>query len=657
MDRNIHKALAPMYAFVVIACVLLLARRYVTAAIVVTSIGIVLLLLSFLLLRRYSKRSTRMMDDVFNYNSSVSTKLVNSINIPCLLFNGEGEVVWRNEAMAEIFDGAEIAKILPALNPRQPASAVSYEARGKKYQLINMPAERGGEAVSLTFQYWLDRTEALHYARLYDEQRPTIMLAYIDNYDELNADKDFQRGTVLSAVEKQISRFVSGIGGVYRRYDTARFFIVVDSGRIDELEAQKFELLDSVREIRTGTKLSATLSIAVGVADRLASSDEASRLAMELALGRGGDQAVVKRGSNYSFYGSARQNAVTRHSKVKVRLFSKALKQLLDSSSEVFIMGHKFPDMDCIGAAVGLARCANDVRCVPYIILEQSNAAIENSIKLLQDSGAFKNTFKTPEQALKMIKQGSVLIVIDTQRADSVISPQLYDAASVTVIIDHHRRSVETISTSALSYYDTAASSASEIVTEIMQYFDENISPSALECDMLLAGIAVDTKNFAFNTSARTFEAAGFLKKNGADPSNVKQMFQSDLDAYINCAKVVASAQILKKGIAVAVCDKDMQKPGLIAAQAADALISIKEIQASFVLAYANSQVLISGRSLGKINVQLILEGLGGGGHLTVAGAQLKGVTLEQAKKQLTEKISAYIKEEKDDEGAAEKGR
>ncbi|MDR0840130.1 MAG: DHH family phosphoesterase [Christensenellaceae bacterium] len=585
-------------------------------------------------------------NDIFQQNATAAGSIINNIDLPALLFDDSGQIVWSNHAFSELYDGTDMRRLLPGLDPRFPNQAQAFEFNGRNFQLMSMSVQRSSVfAQHLTFQYWLDRTEALHYSRLYEEQLPTIALIQVDNYDDLNADKQFHRNTVLTEVERKVSDFVSSIEGVYRRYDSSKYFVVFEAKRLAELEKHRFALLDSVREVDTGTGQSVTLSIAVGVSNRIALSDEAARNGMQLALGRGGDQAVVKRGTSYAFYGGKRQ-VTTRNSRVKARLFANALRQLMESADQVIIVGHKSPDMDCLGAALGLMRCAMLVGCTPCFVLDEVNPTLEGAVDTMRNNPLYRDTIRTPEQALAMLRAGSVLIVVDTQRESSVLAPELYEQANKKVIIDHHRRPVDALQNATLNYLEAGSSSTCEMVTEVLQYFDDNVRPTTFECGALLAGITMDTKHFAFNTGARTFEAASYLRRNGADNTTVKMMFQDDMQTYRNRAKVVETAVIMEQGIAISACpEDDAEYSPLVAAQAADELISIKGIRASFVLAEREGSIVISGRSLGEINVQLILEKLGGGGHLSVAGAQLKGVTMDAAIEQLTQSIQGYLQE------------
>ena len=643
---------SPQTILIPIAILSLLAGGLVCYALQPPWIGAGICLLAVVLLcvglasfASYRRSVEQALDDIFQQNTSAAGNIISNIDIPALLFDHQGRIVWANRAFRELYDGGDIRQLIPSLDPRFPNQAHSLEYKGRSFQLMNMRVQRNNpNARHLTFQYWLDRTEALHYSRLYEEQLPTVALIQIDNYDDLNADKQFRRNAVLTEVENKISDFVSSIGGVYRNYDTAKFFLVIEAARLAELEKQRFPLLDAVREIDTGTSQSITLSISVGVANRIAASDEAAQSAMQLALGRGGDQAVVKRGTSYAFYGGRRQ-VTTRNSRVKARLFAKALRQLMEAADQVFIIGHRNPDMDCMGAALGLMRCAMLVGCSAYLVLDASNPSIEGAVDSMHHNTLYRDSIKTPEQALAIMRGGAVAIAVDTQRASSILALEVYERAGKRVVIDHHRRPVDALENATLNCLEAGASSTCEMVTEVIQYFDDNLRLTTFESGALLAGITMDTKHFAFNTGARTFEAASYLRRNGADTATVKLMFQDDMQTYRSRAKVVESAILMEKGIAISSCPPDAGYSPLIAAQAADELVSIKGIQASFVLAQAGEGITISGRSLGDINVQLILEKLGGGGHLAVAGAQLKGTTMDAAINRLTQAVHEYLQE------------
>ena len=619
------------------AIALFTKQYYIALAVLGT--GLLWLGIMALLFHRIAGKQQAKMDRVFRENDSAVSLLAGNISIPCAIVDLSGRITWRNNAFASLFDGQDVHDVVPEFDGKNPIRTLQIEHNGSNYQVMNMLVKREKEK-KLVLQYWLDRTEAAHYQRLYTEQRPYVAMILVDNYEELLSDTQIHSTAVLAEVERLIAELSKRLGGLYRRYDNGRFILVLEAKQMQQLEQEKFTLLEQAHRIDTGSSSAVSLSMGFGIAPRLAQSEQDARRALELALGRGGDQVVVKDGTDYRFFGGKRQHD-PRQSRVKARLFSKALYQLFENSGDVFIMGHRNSDMDCVGAALGVVTCANHVGAHAYIVLDAVNTTIEDAVKTLESSGA-GSLIITPERAAEMMRENSVLVVVDTQRASVTVAPQLLKMTEHIVLIDHHRRSADYIDNATLHYLETRASSASEMVTEVMQYFADSVKPSAFTCSALLAGITVDTKQFAFNVGSRTFDAAGYLRRNGADLSSVKQMFQNDYESYVRCANVVERAQIRKSGIAISMCDKNAPDSQLLAAQAADELLGIRGIYAAFVLAETDEQVAISGRSYGQINVQVILERLGGGGHLTMAGAQLKGATSAEALAKLEEAIDWY---------------
>lgn len=638
------KAYRGLLIFVAIVMVLICATFVyfnLLWGLIASALALVSYLVLFLSLMSLNKKQQAYMDQVFNENNSAAAGIINNVTVPALIVDDRAKVVWRNEAFKKIYNGNNLLEIFPQYKSKQAIKAQQTVVSGNSYQVMNMPLLRANVNRILTFQYWLDRTEAAHYQRLYTEQMPYVALIYVDNYEELTSEIQVQCTAVLAEVERLVSALCKRQGGLYRRYENGRFLCIFEAKQVDLLEKERFSLMEQVRKIDTGSGTQVSLSIAVGVAPRLAQSEEGARSAMELALGRGGDQAVIKEGTAYRFYGGKNQQD-TNQSRVKTRLFAKALNQLFENTGDVFIMGHKHSDMDCIGAALGIMTCANHIGSHAYIILDGPNTTIEDALKHMEKDGMASKCIVTPEQAVAMLKSNSVLVIVDTQRASNTVYPEIIRMVNHLVLIDHHRRSADYIENATLHYLESRASSASEMVTEVMQYFADGVRPTAFTCSSLLAGITVDTKQFAFNVGSRTFDAAGYLRRNGADLGVVKLMFQNDLSSYIHCSQTVERAMIRKSGIAVSWCDKNTPDSKLIAAQASDELLAIKGVKAAFVLGEDNDSIAISGRSYGNINVQLILEKLGGGGHLTMAGAQIKGVSIDQAKQRLIESIEEY---------------
>ena len=586
-------------------------------------------LIVFLLLIGVARKQQQLMDTVFADNDTAASELIRKVDIPVLLMDLNGKIVWRNDALAAVFDGKNVLDVLPNFKPTQP-TVQQILLSGTNYQVMTMPVRRRNARKKLLFQYWLDRTEAAHYQRLYTEQMPYVMLVYMDNYEELAGDRQFHGTAVLAEVERLVSELCRRTGGIYRRYENGRFLCVLEAAEVTKIEKEKFKLLEQARHLETGTGATLSLSVAVGMAPRIAQSEEGARTAMELALGRGGDQAVVRDGADYRFYGGRKQQDA-RQSRVKMRLFAKALRQLIEGGGDVFIMGHKNPDMDCLGAALGIATCVLHTRMRPFIVLTERNDATADALSEMDRLGLSEKLLITGPEALEMVKPNAILVVVDTQRPMITDCPALLDRVEKIVLIDHHRRSADYIENPTLHYLESRASSASEMVTEVLQYYDESVRPDSFVCSALLAGIELDTKQFVFNVGSRTFEAAGYLRRNGADLTLVKTLFQNDFDSFVQVARTVEKAEIGDDGVAIAICEPGAEEPQLVAARAADELLKVKGVKAAFTLADMGDYINISGRSYGLINVQLILEQLGGGGHLTMAGAQVRGKTAEEA--------------------------
>ena len=586
-------------------------------------------LIVFLLLIGVARKQQQLMDTVFADNDTAASELIRKVDIPVLLMDLNGKIVWRNDALAAVFDGKNVLDVLPNFKPAQP-TVQQILLSGTNYQVMTMPVRRRNARKKLLFQYWLDRTEAAHYQRLYTEQMPYVMLVYMDNYEELAGDRQFHGTAVLAEVERLVSELCRRTGGIYRRYENGRFLCVLEAAEVTKIEKEKFKLLEQARHLETGTGATLSLSVAVGMAPRIAQSEEGARTAMELALGRGGDQAVVRDGADYRFYGGRKQQDA-QQSRVKIRLFAKALRQLIEGGGDVFIMGHKNPDMDCLGAALGIATCVLHTRMRPFIVLTERNDATADALSEMDRLGLSEKLLITGPEALEMVKPNSILVVVDTQRPMITDCPALLDRVEKIVLIDHHRRSADYIENPTLHYLESRASSASEMVTEVLQYYDESVRPDSFVCSALLAGIELDTKQFVFNVGSRTFEAAGYLRRNGADLTLVKTLFQNDFDSFVQVARTVEKAEIGDDGVAIAICEPGAEEPQLVAARAADELLKVKGVKAAFTLADMGDYINISGRSYGLINVQLILEQLGGGGHLTMAGAQVRGKTAEEA--------------------------
>ena len=431
----------------------------------------------------------------------------------------------------------------------------------------------------------------------------------------------------------------------HRKSDRDRYVYLFEQRYLEKIKEDKFSILDKIKEIETKENAQLTLSIAVsndGVTDK--DKYKSAQEAMDVILGRGGDQAVIRENEIYKFYGGRAQE-VEKRTKVKARVVAHALENLIRNSNKVMIMGHTNPDIDCMGSSMGVYRLAKSLGKNAYIIDSNENNTLSSFKESLLKDPEYEDILITKEIAEENIDKDTLLIIVDTHKINYVEAPELLDKTEKIVVIDHHRRSTDYIENAILIFQEVYASSAAELVTELIQYAETKVELKTIEAESLYAGIMMDTKNFTFKTGVRTFEAAAFLRKKGIDIIRVKKWFQSDLETFNKIAEIVTNAEMVNSSIAIAIYNRKEKDASLICAKAADELLTISNITASFVLGNQGNKVCISGRSIGDVNVQLILEKLGGGGHITLAGAQVEGMTLEETKQELINRINEYFYE------------
>jgi len=630
----------------------------------------VLSFILFLLLIYYNWRAARQRRLDWNQylenlseNIDWSTKsAIFSIPMPLVVIEIDGSITWYNTRFSKLFQGENLLDknlidYVEDLNPKsllggkgaKDGGSKEIEFHQRRYRVTWSPVEIKpihGKSRILLLLFWQDITDETNLKIRYEEERMILAFAQIDNYDEvLSNTEETKRPVVLAEIEARLGEWAASLGAGWQKFDRDKFIIVMQEKALRRVEEQKFAILDRIREISVGNGIPVTLSFGVGAeGDGPAQLSEYARSALDLALGRGGDQAVVKRRGKLFFYGG-RTKAVEKRNKVKSRVIANALRELMEQSSEIFIMSHAMPDLDSFGAALGIYRCARHINKKASIIFSSSNASVRYLIQALQQKEEYQDLFVPVEEALARLEPHSLLVVVDTHRPGFTESPEILRRADRVVVIDHHRRSAEAIENAILFYLEPYASSTSELVTEIVQYFDEKVKLSPLEADAMLAGITLDTKSFTFKTGVRTFEAASYLRRMGADPTSTRQLFQDEMDTFAARAEVVRNARMIFPGIALAQCPPHVENASLIAAQAADQLLNIRGFTASFVLSMGSKGVVISGRSLGNINVQVILEKLGGGGHMTIAGAQLEGIGMEEATDMVIKAVKEYLEE------------
>lgn len=570
--------------------------------------------------------------------------------IPTMACGSDGEIYWCNDsAIEQVLNGENnygmnLQAILGNVNVTVPCPVGGYETEYREKSFVVYTAPVKSTENDLYMVYFFENTRLKRYTQEYFDSRPSIMLILVDNYEELQSLKDNDRTRLMGDIEYTIGKYVSDHGGLMLKSDRDRFTVVVEERHLRSMISSRFELLEQVRDLARERNQVVTLSVGVGRdAANLNDSEQYARQALDMALGRGGDQAAVHNAGGYEFFGGV-SSGVEKQTKVKTRIVAAALMELINSSDSVFLMGHRNADLDCFGAVVGLCRAVQLMGKNAHIVIRKDKQLTGELYNRLVENG-YEGVFLEPEAALQMTAKKTLLIICDTHTKQVVESPELYAQCKSVVVIDHHRKMVGHIDNAVIFYHEPYASSASEMVTELLQYFGEKIRIGRLEAEALLAGIMLDTKNFIMRTGVRTFEAAAYLRRLGADTVEVKRLFASSMDSYQRKVKLVAGAEIYR-GCAIALSpDRDAPDMQVTAAQAADELLTIQGVQASFLIFEMNGLIWFSARSMGQLNVQIIMEKLGGGGHLTMAGAQLRDTSPAEAKEKLIAAIDEFFAE------------
>ena len=580
--------------------------------------------------------------------SPYTNKSLRDFPLPVMVTRRAGDVIWYNDQMREnVLEGEDcfgrrLAEYFPSINLQTecPAQGYNVEYKGKQYTAYHAPT--GEEDNRLNVLYLVDDDKLKRIAKEYFSSRPVVAIILIDNYEELlQSARENERSQIMGEIEYQIECYVENYDGVIKKLEKDRYFVAVEERYMKSIVDERFTILDTVRKINANDKMPATLSIGVGRdAKSLLQAEKFASQALDMALGRGGDQAAVKNKNGYEFYGGV-SKGIEKRTKVKTRIVAAALMELLESSSNVLLMGHRFADLDCLGAAVGLYYPISQMGKPVHIILNSRANMVKQLHTRLLGQG-FETAFIEPEVAPDYVGEDTLLIIVDVHTPHFIEAPEVYKKCKNVVVIDHHRKMVDYIDNAVIFHHEPYASSASEMVAELVQYFGDKYKPNSASAEALLSGIMLDTKNFIMRTGVRTFEAAAYLRRMGADTVEVKRLFASNMKAYQERCKVVSSAEVYRH---CAVCEvkERIDEIKMVSAQAADELLSIEDVDASFVFYYESDQVVAySARSMGKINVQIIMERLGGGGHLTMAGAQTKGIDLAEGKRRLLEAIDEY---------------
>lgn len=586
-------------------------------------------------------------------------KAIMNLPIPLCILEFDGDISWYNKRFYDMIQssdllGQNIDNIVENINLRKVLNEnkemyteVSY--KDKKYTVIYnvIKNEQDKNVKYLMMLYWIDKTEYLALTQKYEEEKNIIMLVQVDGYDEVLKSADEEKRPLISVeLERILSGLEVSLQAAVKRTAKDKYIIITNQKSLCKLQENKFTILDTIRDINYGNTLPVTISIGVGRdGDSIYENIKLATGALDLALGRGGDQAIIKTKDKFEFYGG-KSKAVEKTTKVKSRLIGHALKEIVSQSQTIYIMGHKYPDLDAMGAAVGIYDICKSLKKETYIVLDYVNESIDEFITKLNQCEYYKDLFISSEDAIKGCTRDTLVVVVDTHRPSYTECEELLGISKKVAVIDHHRKGVESIQDTVLSFHETYVSSTCEMVTEVVQYLEEDVKINKLTAEGLLAGISLDTKFFAFKTGVRTFEAASYLKRVGADTTEVKKLFRTNVEDFKTKAEIISNTHIIDNKICISYSTTQSENINVVIAQAADELLTVKKIEASFILGKKDGTVFISARSLGKINVHILMEKLGGGGHIDIAGAQLKGISIKEAYIKVNEIIEQYLKEE-----------
>ncbi len=626
----------------------------VKAGILVTAIVILYMIIAAVLYFYNKPIILNELIDFANQYDQLEQRMLENLAIPYGLVNSEGKLLWGNRNLMEMLGRDKVKKRVSYLFPeitednlpqgkKQAEIEIEYEERIYNAvmhqisleELVNKTGflEAVGEKPFIYAMYLFDVTELSSYKKKSEDDKLVIAEAYLDNYDEaLESVEEVRRALLIALIDRKLTKYFSNYGGLVRKLEKDKYFLIMKMSSLKKLQEERFHILEEVKTVNIGNEMSLTLSIGIGVnGATYGQSYEYSRIAMEMALGRGGDQVVIKNGNNITYFGGKSQQ-MEKATRVKARVKAQALSEIISTKERVVVMGHKITDVDAFGAAVGIYRAAKTLGRPAHIVVNDPTTSIRPLMAgYLENSDYESNMFVTSAEAKEMVDQNTVVVVVDTNKPSYTECEDLLYMTKTIVVLDHHRRGSEVIQNAVLSYVEPYASSACEMVAEILQYMSDGIRIRSLEADSMYAGIIIDTNNFLSKAGVRTFEAAAFLRRCGADVTRVRKMLRDDLDSYKARASAIRDAEIYKDSFVIGVCPSEgLKSPTVVGAQAANELLDVDGVKASFVLTSYNNVIYISARSIDEVNVQVIMEKLGGGGHLNVAGAQVSGYTMKE---------------------------
>lgn len=610
--------------------------------------GIFALVAVIFCVRLYLTSGHMILKAMFSYATAadeLQKRLSDDLDVAYALVDRSGAFVWQNRAMKTLLKEVRqnprtITEIFPELSVEELTKigeSADYHLRAEELR-FRVRITRTGEAMDRIFAVYLyDETALLALREEIDNRQLVAGLVYLDNYEEAMESVDEVRRSLLTAmIDRKIVRYFDAMRAIIRKLEKDKYFFVIERQYLYALEECQFDILEQVKTVNIGNEMRVTLSIGIGVGgESYDQCYEFARQAIDMALGRGGDQAVVKNCENIQYFGG-KSNSKEKTTRVKARVKAHAFRELIENKDRLFIMGHKMMDIDSLGSAIGIWRIAQTMEKKAHIVASAVNSSVGPIMNRFIGGEYPEDMFITEEQALKLLDEASVLVVVDTNRPSIVEAPKLLGAAKTIVVLDHHRQSQDYIRNAQLSYVETYASSACEMVSEIVQYISDDVKIRAAEADAMYAGIVIDTHNFLNQAGVRTFEAAAFLRRNGADVTRVRKLFREKIEDYRAKAEAIHNAEIYREHFAISRCSSEgLESPTVVGAQAANDLLDIVGIKASVVITEYDGKVYLSARSIDEVNVQVMMEKLGGGGHRTIAGAQLTGVTPDQAAEQI----------------------
>lgn len=661
----------PLYigAVLIIICAIMFCVN-VTAATVV-SVFMVIYLMACGLMYLYMR--PRIMSGIVEFASNysqVQKQLLYNLSVPYCLLDNNGNVMWTNKAMQDCLGikrdfrkniNTVIAEVTPSIFPDSEIGfkeiRLTFQDRDYKAELKNIDADSIAEGVdiiekskdsSMYVMYLFDETDINTYIQKLKDERFVVGLVYIDNYEEaLDSTDDVRRSLLAGLIDKRVNKYFSPGSAIVRKLEKDKYIVVFRYNFLEKLMQDRFSLLEEIKSIKIGNEMTLTLSMGIGTGSAEYSKNyDVAKAAMDLALGRGGDQAVVKDGEKILYYGGKSQQ-MEKNTRVKVRVKAHALRQILDNNSNVLVMGHTLADIDAFGSALGIYVIAKKLGKEAHIVLGEVTSSVRPFVNRFIDKEEYPDDmFIKPDDAPSKINASTVVIVVDVNRPQRTECPELLEKCKTVVVFDHHRRQSDTITGAVLSYVDPYASSASEMITEMIQYVDDNIKLKAFEADALYAGINIDTDGFNSKSGPRTFEAAAFLRRHGADVTRVRKMLRSNMNEYKEIAKAVSRVEVYKDAFAISIFNGDgIDTPTVGGAKTANDLLDISGIKASFVITPYEDKIYVSARSIDEVNVQLVMEKLGGGGHMSIAGAQLTDCTIDQAINKIKLTLDNMIKD------------